>query len=244
MQGATLTFQALTKRYRDTLAVDGLTATVRPGVVTGFLGPNGAGKSTALRCLVGLAAPTTGSALIDGVPYAQISDPTRAVGALLETRGFHPALTGAQNLRVMAAATGIPDSRVPEVLSLVGLGDAAHRRAKTYSMGMRQRLSLGAALLGNPPTLVLDEPANGLDPQAIRWLRELLRRFASEGRTVLVSSHQLAEMEQTVDEVLIMDHGRLRASGAIDEVRQGRPLEEAFLALTADDTSRGAGEVA
>lgn len=243
MQGATLTFQALTKRYKDTVAVDGLTASVRPGVVTGFLGPNGAGKSTALRCLVGLASPTSGSALIDGLPYAQLADPTRAVGALLETRGFHPALTGAQNLAVMAAATGIPDSRVSEVLGIVGLSDAANRRTKTYSMGMRQRLSLGAALLGDPPTLVLDEPANGLDPQAIRWLRELLRQYALQGRTVLVSSHQLAEMEHTVDDVLIMDHGRLCASGPIDQVRQGRALEDAFLALTTDD-SAGAGEVA
>lgn len=240
MAGATVTFHGLTKRYKDTVAVDDLTATVRPGVVTGFLGPNGAGKSTALRCLLGLATPTTGSALIDGVPYNALSDPTRSVGAVLETRGFHPALTGAQNLAVMAAATGIADARVPAVLDLVGLGDAGHRRTKNYSMGMRQRLSLAAALLGDPHTLVLDEPGNGLDPQAIRWLREMLRHFAAEGRTVLVSSHQLAEMEHTVDEVLIMDHGRLRASGPIADVRQGRPLEEAFLALTADDGGSGA----
>jgi ABC-2 type transport system ATP-binding protein len=232
MTGATLTFTDLTKAYGDTVAVDHLTATIRPGVVTGFLGPNGAGKSTALRCLLGLAAPTSGLALVDGKPYAELADPARSVGALLETRGFHPGLTGRQNLDVVATAAGIPRSRVQEVLELVGLADAAHRRAKQYSMGMRQRLSLGAALLGDPQTLVMDEPANGLDPQAIVWLRSMLRGFADEGRTVLVSSHQLSEMENTVHDVLIIDHGSLKASGPIDAVRQGRTLEQAFLDIT------------
>jgi ABC-2 type transport system ATP-binding protein len=237
MTGATLTFSELTKTYGETVAVDRLTATVKPGVVTGFLGPNGAGKSTALRCLLGLAAPTSGQALVDGKPYIELTDPARSVGALLETRGFHPGLTGRQNLDVVATAAGIDRRRVDQVLDLVGLTDASHRRAKQYSMGMRQRLSLGAALLGDPQTLVLDEPANGLDPQAIVWLRGMLRGFAAEGRTVLVSSHQLAEMENTVHDVLIIDHGSLRAAGPIDEVRQGRTLEQAFLDITAKAAS-------
>jgi ABC-2 type transport system ATP-binding protein len=232
VSGSVLTFKALTKTFGSTVAVDALTATIRPGVVTGFLGPNGAGKSTALRCLLGLAAPTSGRALIDGRPYVELEHPAREVGALLESRGFHPGLTGRQNLKVVAAASGFSHSRVDEVLEQVGLTNAAERRAKQYSMGMRQRLSLGAALLGDPQTLVLDEPANGLDPQAIVWLRGMLRAFAAEGRTVLVSSHQLAEMENTVDDVLIIDHGSLRAMGSIDEVRQGRTLEAAFLQLT------------
>ena len=232
MTGATLKYVNLIKRYGEMVAVRGLSGEIRPGVVTGMLGPNGAGKSTALRCLLGLAAPTAGQALIDDKPYAELADPGRLIGTVLENRGFHPGLTGVQNLRVLAAAIGVDEHRVPAVLQLVDLKDAGDRRVKGYSMGMRQRLSLAAGLLSDPHTLVLDEPANGLDPHAIVWLRGLLKGFAAEGRTVLVSSHQLAEMQHTVDDVFIMDHGDLRAQGSMQEVCAGRSLEDTFMALT------------
>lgn len=232
MQGATLRYEHLNKRYGDTVAVRDLSGEIRPGVVTGMLGPNGAGKSTALKCLLGLATPTAGAAFIDGTPYAQLENPGRRIGTVLETRGFHPGLTGRQNLRVLATAIGVEDARVEQVLTIVDLTGAAGRRTKGYSLGMRQRLSIAAGLLADPDTLVLDEPANGLDPHAIVWLRNLLRSLAAEGRTVLVSSHQLAEMQHTVDDVFIMDHGDLRAQGSIDEVCGGRSLEAAFLAIT------------
>ena len=232
MNGATLRYEHLTKQYGKTVAVRDLSGEIRPGVVTGMLGPNGAGKSTALRCLLGLATPTSGAALINDKPYAQLPAPGRNVGTVLENRGFHPGLTGTQNLRVLAAAIGVDDSRIPEVLQLVELTDAGDRRTKGYSMGMRQRLSLAAGLLADPETLVLDEPANGLDPHAIVWLRGLLKGFAAEGRTVLVSSHQLAEMQHTVDDVFIMDHGVLCAAGSMQDVCGSRTLEETFMALT------------
>ena len=232
VNGATLRYEHLTKEYGKTVAVRDLSGEIQPGVVTGMLGPNGAGKSTALRCLLGLATPTSGAALINDKPYAQLSTPGRDVGTVLENRGFHPGLTGIQNLRVLAAAIGVDDSRIPEVLQLVELSDAGDRRTKGYSMGMRQRLSLAAGLLADPATLVLDEPANGLDPHAIVWLRGLLKGFAAEGRTVLVSSHQLAEMQHTVDDVFIMDHGVLCAAGSMQDVCGSRTLEETFMALT------------
>lgn len=232
MNGATLRYEHLTKQYGKTVAVRDLSGEIRPGVVTGMLGPNGAGKSTALRCLLGLATPTSGAALINDKPYARLSAPGRDVGTVLENRGFHPGLSGIQNLRVLAAAIGVDDSRIPEVLQLVELTDAGDRRTKGYSMGMRQRLSLAAGLLADPATLVLDEPANGLDPHAIVWLRGLLKGFAAEGRTVLVSSHQLAEMQHTVDDVFIMDHGVLCAAGSMQDVCGSRTLEETFMALT------------
>ena len=232
MHGATLRYDHLSKHYGSTVAVRDLSGDIRPGVVTGMLGPNGAGKSTALKCLLGLAAPTSGSALIDGHSYAQLENPGMRIGTVLETRGFHPGVTGRQNLLVLAAAIGIDDSRVATVLEAVELTDAADRRIKGYSLGMRQRLSLAAGLLSDPDTLVLDEPGNGLDPHAIVWLRNLLKGLAAEGRTVLVSSHQLAEMQHTVDDVFIMDHGDLRAQGSVEEVCAGRTLEEAFLAIT------------
>lgn len=237
MTGATLKYANLSKHYGNTVAVRDLSGEIRPGVVTGMLGPNGAGKSTALRCLLGLAAPTSGQALIDDTTYAQLPEPGRVIGTVLENRGFHPGLTGIQNLRVLAAAIDVDDSRVQEVLTLVDLDDAGGRRVKGYSMGMRQRLSLAAGLLSDPHTLVLDEPANGLDPHAIVWLRGLLKGFAAEGRTVLVSSHQLAEMQHTVDDVFIMDHGDLRAQGSMAEVCAGRSLEDAFMALTESSRS-------
>jgi ABC-2 type transport system ATP-binding protein len=206
----------LTKRYGSITAVDDLSFEVRPGQVTGFLGPNGAGKSTTMRMLLGLVHPTTGSAAIMGMPYASLDRPGSVVGALLEVQSFHPLRTGRNHLRVLAAASGLPDSRVEEVLEQVGLTDAGGRKAGGYSLGMRQRLGLAGALLGSPRILILDEPANGLDPQGIRWLREFLRRFAASGNAVLVSSHLLSEMTQLADEVIVIDRGRLIRQGTID----------------------------
>ena len=200
--------------------------------MTGFLGPNGAGKSTALRCLLGLVNPTGGEAIIKGGPYSALSNPIKEVGAVLDSRGFHPGLTALQNLKVMASASGIDFSRIQEVLKVVDLEGATNKRTKGFSLGMKQRLSLAIAMLGDPEILILDEPANGLDPIGIVWLREFVRKLASEGRTILVSSHQLAEMQNTVDDVLIINKGILVAQGSIDEIRQGKSLEEAFLDLT------------
>lgn len=225
-------FENLEKRYGKQVAVANLTAQVRSGRITGFLGPNGAGKSTALRCLVGLARPTSGASKILDTPYQQLENPLSRVGTVLDSRGFHPALTGKQNLRVMASAASIVDSRVDEVLKLVELTEAANKRVKGYSLGMKQRLAIAGAILGNPEVLILDEPANGLDPAGIAWLRKFLRAMASDGKTVLVSSHQLAEMQHTVDDVLIINRGELLAQGTIEEVTQGKTLEEAFLKIT------------
>ena len=205
----------LTKRYGTVTAVDGLSFEVRRGAVTGFLGPNGAGKTTTLRMLLGLARPSAGHASILGRPFAELPDPARSVGANLEICGMHPGRSGRNHLRSLAAFAGLPRSRVDEVLRIVEMSDAARRRAGGYSTGMRQRLGLAASLLGDPEVLVLDEPANGLDPQGIRWLRDFLRRAAADGRTVLVSSHVLAEVEQTVDDVLVIHRGRLVKSGPI-----------------------------
>ena len=198
----------LTKRFRKTVAVDDLSFKVREGAITGFLGPNGAGKTTTLRIVLGLVRATSGQALVMGRPYRGLDSPTRRLGAVLEAANFHPGRSGRNHLRVLATATGIPQSRVDDVLALVGLTDAAGRRVGGYSLGMRQRLSLAGALLGEPQVLVLDEPANGLDPQGIRWLRELLRTLASEGKTILVSSHVLPEIEQIADEVVIIHRGK------------------------------------
>jgi ABC-2 type transport system ATP-binding protein len=206
----------LRKRYGTVAAVDDLSFTVRAGAVTGFLGPNGAGKTTTLRILLGLARPTAGTATIFGQPFTALRDPVRTVGAALEISGFHPGRSGRNHLRSMAILAGLPESRVEEVLKLVELSDAGDRRAGKYSMGMRQRLALAATLLGDPQLLVLDEPANGLDPQGIRWLRDFLRSLAAEGRTVLISSHVLAEVAQTVDDVIVIHHGRLVDEGTVD----------------------------
>jgi ABC-2 type transport system ATP-binding protein len=210
--------QSLTKRYGRTVAVDGLTFEARPGSILGFLGPNGAGKTTTLRIILGLAHPTSGGATIDGRPYRSLTDPTHSVGAVLDTSGFHPGRRGRDHLKIIARAAGIPVSRVDEVLKLVELSSAARTRAKAYSLGMRQRLNLAAALLGDPETLVLDEPANGLDPQGIRWLRDFLRSMAAQDRTILVSSHVLSEVSQTVDEVVVIHRGRLRAHATLAEL--------------------------
>ena len=198
----------LTKRFRSTLAVDDLSFKVREGAITGFLGPNGAGKTTTLRVVLGLVRPTSGSARVLGQPYRALDEPTKKVGAVLEASSFHPGRSGRNHLRVVAAASGLPRSRVDEVLEIVGLSGDAGRRVGGYSLGMRQRLSLAAALLGDPQVFVLDEPANGLDPQGIRWLRELLRSLAGQGRTILISSHVLAEIEQIADEVVIIHRGK------------------------------------
>jgi ABC-2 type transport system ATP-binding protein len=199
----------LRKRYRKTTAVDGLSFTVPAGRITGFLGPNGAGKTTTLRILLGLVHPTSGSATIEGRRYRAIEDPVRRVGAVLEASNYHPKRSGRSHLRVLAAAAGLPASRVDSVLELVGLGSAGGRAVGGYSLGMRQRLSVAGALLGEPSLLVLDEPANGLDPEGIRWLRDLLRSFTASGGTVFISSHVLGEMQQVADDVVIIHHGRL-----------------------------------
>jgi ABC-2 type transport system ATP-binding protein len=228
-----VTVSSLTKHYGELIAVDELTFSLRPGTVTGFLGPNGAGKTTTLRLLLGLAEPTAGEALLFGRRYRELDDPARRVGAVLESNDFHPGRSGRNHLRALALAAEVPSRRVEDVLELVELHSAADRRVKTYSLGMRQRLGLAAALLGDPELLVLDEPANGLDPAGVYWLRSFLRRFAEQGRTVLLASHMLAEIAQTVDEVVIIDHGRRIASGRLDELTGGgKTLEETYLELT------------
>src|SRR5262245_16153364 len=227
---------ALTKRYGELTAVDEVTFSLERGTVTGFLGPNGAGKTTTLRLLLGLAEPTSGEALVFGSRYRELEQPLRRVGAVLESGDYHPSRSGRDHLRMLALAGEIPPARVEEVLELVELGRAAKRRVRTYSLGMRQRLGVAAALLGDPEVLVLDEPANGLDPAGVRWLRTFLQSLATAGRTVLVSSHLLAEVAQTVDQVLIIDHGRLLARGRLDELTgNGQTLEDVYLELTGGD---------
>jgi len=228
-----VTARSVTKRYGEIVAVDDLTFSLASGTVTGFLGPNGAGKTTTLRLLLGLAEPDAGEALVFGRRYRELEHPSRRIGAVLESNDFHPGRSGRDHLRALAIAAEIPFPRVDEVLGLVELDGAAHRRVKTYSLGMRQRLGLAGALLGDPELLVLDEPANGLDPAGVHWLRSFLRRFAEQGRTVLVSSHMLAEAAQTVDQVVIINRGRRVASGRLDELtKRGRTLEEVYLELT------------
>jgi ABC-2 type transport system ATP-binding protein len=225
--------RALTKRYGELSAVDEVTFTLERGTVTGYLGPNGAGKTTTLRLLLGLAEPSAGDALVFGRPYRDLEQPVRRVGAVLESGDFHPGRNGRDHLRALALAAELPVRRVEEVLELVELDRAAKRRVRTYSLGMRQRLGLAAALLGDPELLILDEPANGLDPAGVRWLRTFLQAFAAQGRTVLVSSHLLAEVAQTVDRVLIIDRGRLLAGGSLEELTRGRQnLEDVYLELT------------
>ncbi len=210
--------EGLTKRFGSTLAVDDLSFSVEPARITGFLGPNGAGKSTTMRAILGLVRPTAGRTTILGRPYRDLDDPVGRVGVLLETFDAHPGRSGRNHLRVLAVAGGIPRTRVDEVLALVDMREAGRRRVKGYSLGMRQRLGLAAALLGDPEVLVLDEPANGLDPQGIRWLRDFLRGLAGEGRTILISSHVLSEVAQTVDEVVIIHCGRLVRQAAMADV--------------------------
>ncbi|GAA1166375.1 ABC transporter ATP-binding protein [Nocardioides aquiterrae] len=216
--GPTLSVEGLAKSFGSVRAVDGLTFTIRSGAVTGFLGPNGAGKTTTLRMLLGLTRPTAGRALVGDRPYVEHERPARVVGAALEASSFHPGRTGLGHLEVFAPQVGVARQRCRELIEFVGLGAAADRRVGGYSMGMRQRLALATALLGDPPAIVLDEPANGLDPEGIVWLRRLLRRFADEGRTVLVSSHVLAEVQHTVDDVVIIAQGRLVHASSLEDL--------------------------
>jgi ABC-2 type transport system ATP-binding protein len=229
-----LSARNLTKRYGEVVAVEALTFALERGTITGFLGPNGAGKTTTLRLLLGLAQPTSGEALIFGRRYQELENPMHRVGAVLESGDFDPGRSGRNHLRALAVAAGIAFERVEELLALVELETAADRRVRTYSLGMRQRLGLASALLGDPELLLLDEPANGLDPAGVHWLRGFLRRFAESGRTVLVSSHVLAEVAQTVDAVVIINRGRLTATLGLDELDDGvRSLEDLYLELTA-----------
>jgi ABC-2 type transport system ATP-binding protein len=232
--GAVVRVSSLTKRYGEVVAVEDLTFSLEAGTVTGFLGPNGAGKTTTLRLLLGLAEPTAGEALVFGRRYRDLDDPARRVGAMLESNDFHPGRSGRDHLRILALAADIAPGRVVEVLDLVELASpAARRRVGTYSLGMRQRLGLAAALLGDPDLLVLDEPANGLDPSGVHWLRTFLRRFAEQGSTVLVSSHVLAEVAQTVDQVVILTAGRLVATTRLDQLTaRGQTLEDVYLQMT------------
>ena len=228
--------QELTKRYGDRTAVDGLTFTVRPGIVTGFLGPNGAGKSTTMRMIMGLDRPTAGTATIDGRPYADLAAPIREIGALLEARAVHTGRSARNHLLAMAATTGIPRTRVDEVIDIVGLHDVARRRAGNFSLGMGQRLGIASALLGDPRTLILDEPVNGLDPEGILWIRKLMQNLAADGRTVFVSSHLMSEMALTAEHLIVIGRGRLiadtpvrdfidRAAGASVRVRSPQAVQ-------------------
>jgi ABC-2 type transport system ATP-binding protein len=229
---APIQIQGLVKRYGPVTAVDNLTFEVQPGTITGFLGPNGAGKTTTLRMLLGLVAPDAGSATINGRRYTELAEPLHQVGVVLEA-SFHPGRTARAQLRIQALSADADPSRVDDVLSLVELADAADRRVGGFSLGMRQRLGLATALLPDPELLILDEPANGLDPEGIRWLRGLLRGFAAEGGTVLVSSHMLAEVAQTIDSAVIVHQGRLVVQAPVAELTAGgTDLETAFFHLT------------
>ena len=229
---APIQIQGLVKRYGPVTAVDNLSFEVQPGTITGFLGPNGAGKTTTLRMLLGLVTPDAGSATINGRRYAELAEPLHQVGAVLEA-SFHPGRTARAQLRIQALSADADPSRADDVLRLVGLADAADRRVGGFSLGMRQRLGLATALLADPELLILDEPANGLDPEGIRWLRGLLRDFAAEGGTVLISSHMLAEVAQTIDSAVIVHHGRLVVQAPVAELTAGgTDLETAFFHLT------------
>ena len=250
--GLPLRVDHVTKRYGDEVAVDDLSFTVHPGRVTGFLGPNGSGKSTTMKVLLDLASADAGEASIGGTRYRELSDPARTVGVVLEPDAFHPGRSGRNHLRILADVAGIATERIEEVLELVDLGRAADRRTGAYSLGMRQRLSLAAALLGDPPVLVLDEPGNGLDPQGVRELRDLLRDRAAQGHTVFLSSHLLAEVEHLADEVVVVHRGRLVASGSLSDMQIGatvartptpKPLREALEAEGATVQVTGAQEL-
>ena len=230
----------VTKRFGSVLALDDVTFTVPSGQIVGFLGPNGAGKSTCLGILTGLVTPDEGGATVGGVRYADLPNPAATVGSLLSTEGFHPGRSGLETLRMAALTLGLPRRRVGEVLAEVGLSDAeARRRVGAYSLGMRQRLGVAQALLGDPQALILDEPANGLDPQGIHWMRTVLRRFADAGGAVLLSSHLLHEVQQVADRIVMIGHGRILTEGSIDDLTaDGTDLETTFLNLTTT-TARG-----
>jgi ABC-2 type transport system ATP-binding protein len=237
-EDAVVTVTGLNTLYGAIVAVENLTFSLKRGTVTGFLGPNGAGKTTTLRLLLGLAEPTSGAALVFGRRYAQLDEPSQLVGAVLESGDFHPGRSGRDHLRVLAVAAGIAPDRVEMVLDVVGIGSVASRAVRSYSLGMRQQLGLAGALLGDPQLLLLDEPANGLDRAGVPWPRTVLRAFADGGGTVLVSSHLLAELAQSVEHVVIIDRGRLVADAPLDEIaRHGQTLEDAYLALTTEVAS-------
>ncbi|MBF0689689.1 MAG: ATP-binding cassette domain-containing protein [Cellulomonas sp.] len=228
--------EALTKRYGSTTAVDGLTFTARPGTVTGFLGPNGAGKSTTMRVVVGLERPTSGTTRVDGHRYADLVAPLHAVGVMLDARSVHPGRTAYKHLLALAQTHGIGRSRVRDVIAMTGLETVAKRRAGTFSLGMGQRLGIAGALLGDPETLILDEPVNGLDPDGVLWVRRLVRDLAAEGRTVLLSSHLMHELALCADRVVVIGRGRLLADAPVADLvgSEGGSLEDAYLRLTAD----------
>jgi ABC-2 type transport system ATP-binding protein len=230
----------LTKNYRRTVAVDRLSFRVEPGHVTGFLGPNGAGKSTTMRLVLGLDTPDSGEALVNGQRYATLRLPMREVGALLDADAVHGGRSAVNHLRCLARTNGIGRARVDEVLDEVGLTAVAHKLVKGFSLGMKQRLGIAAALLGNPDVLMFDEPVNGLDPDGVRWIRELMRSLAAEGRTVLLSSHLMSEMALTAEHIIVVGRGKLIAHTTVDELTGTYPsLEEAYLALTADSVEYG-----
>jgi ABC-2 type transport system ATP-binding protein len=240
--------RGLVKRYGSTTAVDNLSFDVRPGTVTGFLGPNGAGKSTTMRMMIGLDRPDAGTARINGKNYHDLRSPLREVGALLEVSGskaFHPGRTARSHLTALAASNSIPRHRVNEVLEITGMEKAADRRAGKFSLGMAQRLGIAAALLGDPAVLLLDEPVNGLDPEGIRWIRNLLKNLAAHGRTVLVSSHLISEVAQTADQLIVIGQGRLLAQTTVAELSaRSSSLEEAFFQLTEGSTEYSATNIA
>ena len=231
---AAIELHGLTKRFGDVTAVDDVSFEIEPGTITGFLGPNGAGKTTTLRMLLGLVRPTSGTATFGGRAYVDLDEPARHVGAVLEASSFHPGRRAIDHLRILTTAAGIPASRADEALERVGLASASRRRVGGFSLGMRQRVGLAGALLGDPEVLILDEPANGLDPEGVRWLRAFLRGQAEDGRTVLVSSHLLGEVSHTVDHVIILDRGRLVTHAPLAELTSAgaSDLEDVFFRLT------------
>ena len=237
--------RGLVKRYGPTTAVDHLSFDVHPGTVTGFLGPNGAGKSTTMRMILGLDRPDAGTARINGKDYRDLRSPLREVGALLEAKAFHPGRTARSHLAALAASNGIPPRRVSDVLEITGLEKAAGRRAGKFSLGMAQRLGIAAALLGDPGVLLLDEPVNGLDPEGIRWIRNLLKSLAAQGRTVLISSHLISEVAQTADRLIVIGQGRLLAQTTVAGLSaRGHSLEEAFFQLTEGSAEYSASSIA
>ena len=237
--------RGLVKRYGSTIAVDNLSFDVMPGTVTGFLGPNGAGKSTTMRMMLGLDRPDSGTVRISGKDYHDLHSPLREVGALLEAKAFHPGRTARAHLTALAASNSIPKRRVGVVLEITGLQQAADRRAGKFSLGMSQRLGIAAALLGDPAVLLLDEPVNGLDPEGIRWIRNLLKNLAAQGRTVLISSHLISEVAQTADRLVVIGQGRLLAQTTVAELSaRSNSLEEAFFALTEGSTDYSASNLA
>ena len=230
----------LTKRYRRTIAVDGLSFRVEPGHVTGFLGPNGAGKSTTMRLVLGLGTPDSGEALVNGKRYTKFRRPLRQVGALLDANAVHGGRSAVNHLRCLARTNGIGPVRVDEVLDQVGLTAVARKPVGGFSLGMKQRLGIAGALLGDPEVLMFDEPVNGLDPDGVRWIRELMRSLAAEGRTVLLASHLMSEMAMTAEHLIVVGQGRLIAQTTVEELTGNHPsLEEAYLALTADSVEYG-----